>query len=99
MDERIAEIVGSAPYAEPVSRLRCFRGVDYLSALAFVVEGGNFRRFATAASFMGFLRLVPSERSSGSQRLAGCDHQDQQRASETPARGGSVALSTLLPGQ
>ena len=59
------------PYAQPVARLRCFRGIDYLTALAIVEEVGDFRRFASAPAFMAFLGLVPSERSSGSHRWQG----------------------------
>ena len=38
MAERIVQLASSAPYAEPVARLRCFRGIDYLTALALVCE-------------------------------------------------------------
>ena len=71
MDLRIRELASSVPYAEPVARLRCFRGIDYLTALAIVVEVGDFRRFASAPAFMAFLGLVPSEQSSGSRRWQG----------------------------
>ena len=45
--------------------------VDYLTALAMVVEIGDFRRFETAEQFMAFLGLVPSEHSSGGKRRQG----------------------------
>ena len=54
-----------------MAHLRCFRGIDYLTALAFVSEVGDFRRFASAPAFMAFLGLVPTERSSGSRRWQG----------------------------
>jgi len=63
-----AEIMKAAeePELAPgVARLRCFRGIDTLSAVTFLAEVGDFRRFASAASFMAFTGLVPSEHSSG----------------------------------
>jgi transposase len=41
------------------------------SGLSFIAEIGDFRRFSSAAQFMAFLGLVPSERSSGSKRRQG----------------------------
>lgn len=71
MDTEMQRIASTAPYAERVAHLRCFRGIDYLTALAFVSEVGDFRRFASAPAFMAFLGLVPTERSSGSRRCQG----------------------------
>jgi hypothetical protein len=45
----IAEIAESAAYQEPVARLRCFKGIDYITALALVCEVGDYRRFGSAA--------------------------------------------------
>ncbi len=42
-----------------------------LSALTLLIEVGDFRRFATAAGFMGFTGLVPSEASSGERHHRG----------------------------
>jgi transposase len=63
-----AEIMTLAAHPElapAVARLRCFRGIDTLSALTILAEVGDFRRFGSAASFMAFTGLVPSEHSSG----------------------------------
>jgi transposase len=54
-----------------VARLRCLRGIDTHTALALVVEVGDFDRFRSAEEFMAFVGLVPSERSSGEQRRRG----------------------------
>ena len=59
---RAAETPELAP---GVARLRCFRGIDTLSAVTILAEVGDFRRFGSAASFMAFTGLVPSEHSSG----------------------------------
>jgi transposase len=71
MEVRIEELSQSAPYRERVNHLRCLKGVDHLTALSFVVEIGDFRRFRNAESFMAYLGLVPCEHSSGSKRVQG----------------------------
>jgi transposase len=53
------------PFADAVSRLAAYRGVARLGALTIASEVGDWRRFPTARSFMGFTGLVPSEYSSG----------------------------------
>lgn len=59
------------PLQSRVQRLRCFRGIDDLTALTIAAELGDPRRFATAPSTMAFVGLVPSEHSSGNQRRQG----------------------------
>lgn len=71
MDIRIQEIATSAKYVKQVGKLRCLKGIDYLTALTLIVEVGDFHRFASAQSFMGFLGLTPSEYSSGNKRRQG----------------------------
>jgi len=67
----IEEIAARKSYAEPVAKLKAFKGVETLIALSLVSEIGDFRRFAGADQFMAFLGLVPSERSSGNKRRLG----------------------------
>jgi transposase len=71
MDKAIAGVAESPQYRERVQKLRAFKGIDYLTALALVVEIGDFRRFPNARAFMSYLGLVPSEFSSGSKRKLG----------------------------
>lgn len=59
------------PLRARVQRLRCFRGIDDLTALTIAAELGDPRRFATAPSTMAFVGLVPSEHSSGTKRAQG----------------------------
>lgn len=59
------------PLRPRVERLRCFRGIDDLTALTIAAELGDARRFATAPSTMAFVGLVPSEYSSGTKRAQG----------------------------
>jgi transposase len=53
------------PFADAVTRLAAYRGVAHLGALTIASEVGDWRRFPTARSFMGFTGLVPSEYFSG----------------------------------
>jgi transposase len=71
MDKRIEEIALSEPYAEKVQKLRCLKGIDYLTALSIVCEVGDFRRFRHAEAFMAYLGLVPRDYSSGEKRRQG----------------------------
>jgi transposase len=59
------------PLRPRVQRLRCFRGIDDLTALTIAAELGDPRRFPTAPSTMAYAGLVPSEHSSGAKRAHG----------------------------
>jgi transposase len=59
------------PLAPRVARLRCFRGIDDLTALTIATELGDPTRFARARQVMGFTGLVPSEYSSGTSQKRG----------------------------
>ena len=61
----------SQPLAPRVARLRCFRGIDDLTALTIAVELGDATRFPAARQVMGFTGLVPSEYSSGATQKRG----------------------------
>lgn len=71
IDDNVTELAQTEPYRDKVARLRCLKGIEYLTALACVCEIGDFRRFPSAESFMSYLGLVPSERSSGAKRRQG----------------------------
>ncbi|MBP0969901.1 MAG: IS110 family transposase [Oscillospiraceae bacterium] len=64
-DREIEEIAQEERYSEKVGQLKCLKGIRTVSALATIVEIGDFRRFATAEKFAAFLGLVPGEHSSG----------------------------------
>jgi len=59
------------PWAQAVSSLRAFRGIDTVTALSLVAELYNFARFDSPRKLMAYLGLVPSEHSSGGQRRQG----------------------------
>ena len=71
LDARLAEIAATAPYREAVGWLRCFRGIDTLTAMLILAEIHDFRRFASAPAFMAYLGLVPGEDSSGEKHRRG----------------------------
>ena len=54
-----------------IARLRCFRGIDTLSAAGLCAEVGDFGRFAAPKLLSGFLGVVPSERTSDQKRRQG----------------------------
>jgi transposase len=54
-----------------VKAFQALRGISVLSAVTLAAEIDDFSRFATAPQFMGFVGLVPSERSSGEDRRQG----------------------------
>lgn len=72
LETQLQAVAQQAPYHEPVQALRCLKGIDTLSALTIMVETQDFRRFSTAAAFMSFTGLVPSEASSGARVRRGC---------------------------
>jgi transposase len=71
LDLKVAEAAGKSPFAEPVSHLRCFRGIDTLTAACLVAELHDFRRFQSPRQLAAYLGLVPTEHSSGSREVKG----------------------------
>jgi transposase len=71
LDARLAEIGDTEPYRTPVGWLRCFRGIDTLTAMLILAELHDFRRFASAPALMAYLGLVPGEDSSGEKHRRG----------------------------
>ena len=71
LERDLLDYLEAAPFAEPVQRLRCFKGIGDLTALTIAAELGDARRFASAPRLMAFVGLVPSEHSSGSHRGRG----------------------------
>lgn len=71
LEQSIEQVSQQAPYAEPVAALRCFRGIDTITAMGLVAELHNFMRFNSPRGLMAFLGLVPSEHSSGESEHRG----------------------------
>jgi transposase len=71
LDTRLMEIAQTDPYREPVGWLRCFRGIDTLTAILILAELHDFRRFPNARALMAYLGLVPGEDSTGEHHRRG----------------------------
>jgi transposase len=71
VDAHLEIFGGQEPYRQPVAWLRCFRGIDTVTAVSLVAELHDFRRFRSARALMAYLGRVPSEHSSGEQRRQG----------------------------
>jgi transposase len=67
--ERLEEAIRSAvpdwSLADVVTGLMAMRGIDLISATAFLAEIGDLSRFQTPRELMAYLGLVPSEDSTG----------------------------------
>lgn len=61
----------SEPFATPVGWLRCFRGIDTVTALSLVAELHGIERFPSPRELMAYLGLVPSEHSSSERPRRG----------------------------
>src|SRR4029079_3034742 len=59
------------PLQPRVQRLRCFRGMDDITALTIAAELGDPRRFPSARGLMAYVCLIPSEHSSGMKHARG----------------------------
>jgi len=71
VDLELRDFLTVEPLRDRVERLRCFRGIDDLTALTIAAELGDARRFPSAPSLMAFTGLIPSEYSSGTRRVRG----------------------------
>ena len=71
LDAQLAEFGGRDPYRQPVAWLRCFRGIDTVTAVCLVAELHDFRRFRSARELASYVGLVPSEHSSGERERRG----------------------------
>ncbi len=71
LDRTIGELAPESPFAEQIARLRCFRGIDTLSAAGICAEVGDFARFRKPKLLAGHLGITPSERTSDEKRRLG----------------------------
>ena len=65
LDKAMEEFLPSWSFAPVVSALQALRGVSIVTAVNFVVEIGDVRRFENPRQLMGYVGLVPGERSTG----------------------------------
>ena len=65
IEAAIKEYLPSWSLAPVVGALQALRGVELIVAVTFATEIGDMRRFDSPRQLMGYLGLVPSERSTG----------------------------------
>ncbi len=81
LDEQLVAIVPTWSMAPVVEAYQAMRGASFLVAATFAAEIGDVRRFDTPRQLMGFLGLVPGERSTGdSVRRSGLTLAGNRRA-------------------
>jgi transposase len=71
LDERLSHLALEPDWGATVARLRCFRGLDTLSALVLCLEVGHFGRFQRAVQLPAWLGLTPSLTQSGESSQQG----------------------------
>jgi transposase len=71
LDRELEKLAQSEDYREVVGILRCFYGIETLTAITIIAEIFDFGRFASARDFMSYLGLTPSESSSGEKEHKG----------------------------
>lgn len=71
LEQSIEQTAQEDAYREPVGRLRCFLGIDTVSAMVLVSELYSFERFRKAKNLMGFVGLGISESTSIASRRGG----------------------------
>jgi len=71
LDARLADVAETEPYREHVGWLRCFRGIDTLTAILILAELHDFRRFPSPRALMAYVGLVPGEDSTGEKQRRG----------------------------
>jgi transposase len=65
LTRQVAELVPTWSMAPIIEAYQAVRGVAFLTAVTFVAEIGDVRRFECPRQLMSYLGLVPSERSTG----------------------------------
>jgi transposase len=71
LEKELALVGQEEPYREGVALLRCFHGIDTVTAMVVVSELFGFERFNEPRQFMSYLGLIPSEHSSGEKTRHG----------------------------
>jgi transposase len=71
LDQQVEQLAQSEPYRAAVAALRCFRGIDTLTAITVLTEIFDFGRFDSPRALMAYWGVTPSEDSSGEKRRPG----------------------------
>jgi len=71
LDAALLDCATATSHVELLRALQAVRGIGFLTAVTIVAEAGDLHRFHSAAAFMAYVGLVPSEHSSGGSRRRG----------------------------
>ncbi len=71
LGERLEQVSQQDPYREPVGWMRCFRGIDTVTAMGLKSELYDFARFESPRKLSGFAGITPSEHSSSGKPKRG----------------------------
>lgn len=58
LDQQVLDLCEQEPFKTPVQYLRCFKGVDTITAITVLVESQDLKRFSTAPAFMKYTGLT-----------------------------------------
>jgi transposase len=71
IESQLSEVAKREPHREVVAWLRCFRGIDTVTALGIQAELFDFGRFDSPRKLASYLGITPSEYSSGGKANRG----------------------------
>jgi len=71
MDAKLEQVARQEDLREPIGWLRCFRGIDTVTAVGVQAELFDFRRFESPGKLAGYVGITPSEHSSGGKSKRG----------------------------
>lgn len=71
LNEALEEAAQEEAVAAQVSLLKCFKGIETVTAMAVVTELYDFERFESPRALMAFLGMTPSEYSTGGRANRG----------------------------
>ena len=71
LGKEVIRLAESEPYKNIVGIIKCFYGIDTLTAISIITEIFEFGRFANPRCLMSYLGLTPSESSSGEKQKKG----------------------------
>lgn len=71
LEQQLTAAAEGAALCKPVGWLRCFRGIDTVTAVTIVAELHGIERFTSPRQLMAYLGLVPSEYSSSDRTRRG----------------------------
>lgn len=71
IDRLLEQLASAPPYRHAAGALRCFRGIDTLTAMSLLAELYDVHRFPHPRALMAYVGLVPSEASTGDRHRRG----------------------------